>query len=345
MMNSVDIYIRTCPVPYKYKGELHSGIVLHQDKYCLECKDCLCKDAPLAESFIKCPSKMLVKKFFKSDVEILLYGFTEKTDKYSRNPIDINIVDTWLQGLNNIINIQNEQKKMMWEPFHDITPCISLLFRNIESIIVQYPGDTINEKIENQEKPVPPNIIRLFKTASLLDEQLKMIRYGSSEEQISAGKKRAFPIYKVVDKIQKIFKVVAAERNLSIELAGNSFNAPFLLDSFSSIPFILLDNAIKYTFPHESINIEIFDIDEGGVEFSITSLSAVCDEHIFEKRHRGRYSDRLTDRGLGMGLYVAKKICEANNAIIKHIAKKGSNIKIDNIEYCINTFIVRVGEI
>ena len=46
----------------------------------------------------------------------------------------------------------NNYDKMKWAPLHDLTPCIALLFRNIETIVAKYPGRTLNEKIENTQK-------------------------------------------------------------------------------------------------------------------------------------------------------------------------------------------------
>lgn len=339
--NPIDIYIATCPVPYKYKEELHAGFMLKEDKYCTECKNRIC-DENLTENLFQCPSKMLSKKISKNGIELQIFGFSKKTESYSRNSIDFKILNQWLQGLDTIIEYEFEQKKMMWAPFHDITPCIAILFRNIESIVAKYPGETINEKIENQENPVPYPVVRLFKTTSLLDEQLKMIRYMTSDGQISSGRRNSFPIYKVIDKIQKVFKVFAIEHDVDIEMHGRSFNAPYLFDSFSSVPFILLDNAIKYTLSGEKIQISVFDIDNGGVEFSISSLSTICDDHIFEKQKRGIYSQQLTDRGMGMGLYIAKQICDVNNASISHLANNDAEQIYDEIPYCLNTFKVKV---
>ena len=339
--NTVDIYIETCPVPYKYNGTIHDGLILKEDRYCVGCKDKKC-DANTSDNFFRCSSSMLSKKLSMHGIKLQIFGFSKRTTKYSRNSIDLEIVNRWLRGLESVIEFEHEQQQMMLDPFHDITPCISILFRNLESIVAKYPGATINEKIENQENPVPQPIIRLFKTASLLDEQLRMFRYRASSEQISSGRKNLFPIYKVVDKLQKIFKIFAIEHGVDIEMEGNSFNAPLLFDSFSSVPFILLDNAIKYTLVGQIIQIKIADIDNGGVEFSMSSMSTICDEHIFEKRKRGPYSQRLTDRGMGMGLYVAKKICDANNSTITHSCQRSIQVTKDDIAYCSNTFTVRV---
>lgn len=337
--NPIEIYIQTCPVPHKYSNEFHDGVFLKQHRTCAKCstKECFMMKS---DSLTKCKCGFLF--LFIPCASLFLYGFTEKKPKYSANPFDINYLKQWIRGLNDIVVLKNEQHKLMWAPLHDITPCISLLFRNIESFIAKYPGNTINEKMENKANPVPAEIVKIFKTTSFLDEQLKMIRYSSSEDQIVAGRKNAFPVYKVVDKLYKIFNTFASERNVPIRLTGSSFNAPFLFDSFSSVPFILLDNAIKYTLYGNEIQIALYDIDNGGVCVLIKSMSLICDDHIFEKGYRGQNSSKVTDRGTGMGLYIAKRICDSNNCEICHSADPGTKRVIDDIAYCQNTFLVRI---
>lgn len=338
----IDKYIATCPVPYLYKMKNHDGMALHIDRYCENCKNKLCQNCENIDKLYSCPSKML---YYICDVwgeKLLLYGFTTKQEEYSRNKIAKEKYDSWLNGLFEIMKHLNDYDKMKWAPLHDLTPCIALLFRNIETIVAKYPGRTLNEKIENTQQPVDPLIITLFKTASLFAEQVKMTRYLFCPEQISAGKKSAFPVYKVADKFTKIFRPIAKDNNLSISFAGTSYNAPLLSDSFSAVLFILFDNAIKYTLPETEVLVEINDLDNGGVELSVASLSLKCDDDIFNKFHRGEYSTRVTDRGMGMGLYVAKLICEHNNAKLNYSEDCSKTVKSEDVIYCYNTFSVIV---
>lgn len=334
--DSIDIYIATSPVPYVYNGNNNHGIILSEDKYCSRCSDKTCLCFNTAGKYNKCKSGMMYRSFLFFERKLVIYGFSIKAEKFSRNAISQEIIEKWVSGLNDIVEYEFEQQKIMWSPFHDITPCISLIFRNIESIISKCPGKTIHEKIENSSDY---NIVRLFKTVSLLDEQLKMIRYCTAEDQISSGKKSPFPVYRIIDKLCKIFQVLASENGVKISICGNSFNAPSLFDSFSSVPFILIDNAIKYTHVNESISIKISDSQDGGIEFELSSLSAKCDSQIFEKYHRGAFSNKLTDRGMGIGLYIARKICIANDAIISH-EEEMETFQDGDVEYCRNTFRV-----
>ena len=75
--NPIDIYIATCPVPYKYKEELHAGFILKEDKYCTECKNRIC-DENLTENLFQCPSKMLSKKFQKKELNCKFLAFQKK---------------------------------------------------------------------------------------------------------------------------------------------------------------------------------------------------------------------------------------------------------------------------
>jgi signal transduction histidine kinase len=94
---------------------------------------------------------------------------------------------------------------------------------------------------------------------------------------------------------------------------------------FRRLLLILLDNALKFTPPNESVRavvargaggprIEIHDRGRGVAEEHI--------EHIFERFYRG--DTARTSPGFGLGLSIAKAIVEANQGSIG-IAWTGSN--------------------
>lgn len=124
-------------------------------------------------------------------------------------------------------------------------------------------------------------------------------------------------IYGKFDKIRKILK--NNKKNLPIKINGKSYKYIRAYQSFEIIPFLLLDNAIKYSHPNDEIIIEFYDQNNNKdpLLVSITSDGPYCDtneiQHIFEKGYRGTYAKKIVAEGSGIGLYFAKCLAQLHD--------------------------------
>ena len=85
--------------------------------------------------------------------------------------------------------------------------------------------------------------------------------------------------------------------------------------SFEMIPFLLLENAIKYTKENEKIKV-FFSSNGDKVFVRIQSKGPYCSPedltHITEKGFRGEQAQRTAD-GNGIGLFFVKKLCDIHS--------------------------------
>ena len=180
-------------------------------------------------------------------------------------------IDIWIEKLDKFIIDQNNfiehSIKESLNPLHDIKTAISLIFRNTEELIMTEPGENIDEKIENSD----PRKKALYKSVSLLEERIKLMDLISNPDAALHGQKRPTPVFKVLDKLVKINYAFARERKINLRITGNSFNKPYLYDSFSTVLLVLIDNAIKYSRNNQDVNITISDTKNNGVSVSIES--------------------------------------------------------------------------
>ena len=106
--------------------------------------------------------------------------------------------------------------------------------------------------------------------------------------------------------------------------------------SIEVLPFIIIDNAIKYSPNNENIYIDIKET-LNQQHITITSigpkLNDVEKDNICERGYRGANAEQITSEGSGIGLYVAKKICESNNIKIDFYSDERIKYKKNNIEY------------
>ncbi|MFQ5885778.1 MAG: sensor histidine kinase, partial [Anaerolineae bacterium] len=98
----------------------------------------------------------------------------------------------------------------------------------------------------------------------------------------------------------------------------------FILDN-------LLDNAIKYSPARSTIEIEIQPLEGEFASVSVTDSGKGIPEedlpHIFDKFYRVREGRSREPEGLGLGLYLAKKLVEAQGGRIWAESKRGQGSK------------------
>jgi signal transduction histidine kinase len=120
---------------------------------------------------------------------------------------------------------------------------------------------------------------------------------------------------------------LAHERNVTLTLHVRS-NAPIRADSlaFRRLLFILIDNAIKYTPPGGSVDVEL-DETNGSAICTVRDTGIGISEsdrpHIFDRFWR---ADKVRSRGAGgagLGLSIAKWIAERHDATITVESKPG----------------------
>ncbi|MBB6221928.1 sensor histidine kinase [Rhizobium leguminosarum] len=134
------------------------------------------------------------------------------------------------------------------------------------------------------------------------------------------------PLYRRSDKVIKSFTAFAAKKNIRMHKQGASFGEARGPNAFEIIPYVLLDNAIKYSPYNNDITIK-FKEDAGIFEISVASVGPkIADderEEIFQKGFRGRFARTSGSPGTGVGLYLARKLVERFRGSIS-VATSGS---------------------
>lgn len=129
-------------------------------------------------------------------------------------------------------------------------------------------------------------------------------------------------VFKKVDKVVRCFKPSAEKRNIVIALNGKSYGKCSGPDAFEIIPYLLIDNAIKYSPPNSCIDVSCNDQGET-VKIEITSIGPhISDDEVskvFEKSYRSLAARKSQKSGTGTGLFLAKNL----------VAQFGGNIWVE----------------
>jgi signal transduction histidine kinase len=147
------------------------------------------------------------------------------------------------------------------------------------------------------------------------------------------------PVYRRFDKVKKCFEPIAGSKEVSIQLTGRSLGYSRGPEVFEIIPYVLIDNAVKYS-PRKS-NIEIrFSESSNEIVCSVSSTGPkILDEEkgmIFTKGYRGKIALANEKNGSGLGLFLAKSLIDSFRGTIsvESVHRDG--------DYCLNVFTVRV---
>lgn len=340
-----------CPFPHIIDNKPINGLICSQPNICKNCHELLCIEKNQENNTtLLCPKGFNYYRFLVVDKIFTINGIkvTGHHAKISRkekkknllNIINQESIDNWVNKSNimtkTLEDTVSSNVKSTLGMLHDVKTAVSIIFRNTESLIYEELGDTLDEKINN----APQNKKKLYKSVSLLEERLKMMNLVSNPDAATHGEKNPFPVYKVFDKILKIFHNIANKKHIRLKLLGTSFSSPNLYASFSTIPLVLIDNAIKYSQEHQDITVTVND-SYGAVSVQVESYSLQIDkndsEKIFMKNFRANNADQVAPEGSGLGLYLADVVAYANGFDITH-TESGSHCIIDDLSYVNNIF-------
>ena len=119
-----------------------------------------------------------------------------------------------------------------------------------------------------------------------------------------------FGVHKKFSKIMKCLNMKAKLKGIDIVSEGTSYKSISGPRGFELIPFLLIENAIKYSPENNTININFEDYDDK-IQIKIESMGPLIEEHektkIFTKNYRGRFASLVEKSGQGIGLYIVKE--------------------------------------
>ena len=224
------------------------------------------------------------------------------------------------------------EKGIMDFSLHEIRKINTQIKRHAEELM-------LNTSSQDQDKVVSfvewkSNII--FAASSMLSTRLGIYDFETNPAIITANPTRA-SLYKKFDKARIVLYTYAKDKKVTInQFSGSSF---YEIDAYSALdflPFVILENAIKYSPSYQDISVVFEDTSEQ-LKIVVSSIGPINSEDdlqtIFLKRARGKVAKGLDAAGGGYGLYFGKLICDLHNIIISATSEKNSILTLNGNDY------------
>lgn len=224
----------------------------------------------------------------------------------------------------NMVEIDNENiqhtnnsellYKTMSDFLHDITKVNKLIDKYSKSI-------TKNNLLKNDKSKLES----IYHLSDFISKRIELYRMASNSEIIKTGRKRQRNAYQLWDIYRHIFDDFCKDAELLIDMKiynenhieesdkGTFFYAN---DSITILPYLIIDNAVKYSREKSKIKIRFYQNNNILKKITISSLpSYILMENPSKLIERGYRATNNTSKssGSGLGLNIAKQICDYND--------------------------------
>ncbi|WP_171686492.1 sensor histidine kinase [Paenibacillus planticolens] len=206
----------------------------------------------------------------------------------------------------------NKQQQFVADASHELRTPTSVIHTRAE-LLFRHPQHTIEQESQN----IALILKESKRMGNLIDDLLTLARTDSNQLQINAA---TIPLHLILEDLAEQFELLAETKSIRIL----SLFQPSVIwgdeSRLRQLFIILLDNALKYTPPHGTIQITCHNLSHS-IQVIVKDSGCGIDEadlpHIFERFYRADKSRSRTEGGTGLGLSIAEWIVHAHRGSIR----------------------------
>jgi signal transduction histidine kinase len=161
--------------------------------------------------------------------------------------------------------------------------------------------------------------LAILQTAQMLSARLDLIDFETNPSAFESEPRVSTSVFGKFDKARKMLGPKAREKSVKIQLEGTSMRKLDMYPVFDIVPFLLVENAVKYAPRNSDITIHVSEHPRE-IEVTVESLGPMvpADEisKLFEKGYRGKEATKLNEKGSGFGLHFARFASQINDVTI-----------------------------
>lgn len=330
--------------PFVFEGGFYDSSIIEQNKFCTtKCsdKDCVVKMnlSTKSESFV-CSNNFNCFVYVSEHNDKFMYNGLKVDEgvntlkniskgKTRLNKKELNFELARITTIEKVLNSIVGDRSPQFSFLHDIKTTFGLIQSQVELLINNEHGANFEEKLYHANQ----HLNDLYDSLGVVNSQLGMIDILVNPNKITHGTKRNVNLYKMFERMSKLFRSKARNRNITINWqAEEQVPNSMFYDAIEFLPVVLLDNAIKYSIKDKGVKV-FFNLSPGQIQIKCSSFGYFIDddevETIFQKFKRGRNAAK-TSEGMGIGLWILRQIIEAHGGIIYYEKEGSGNIGANN---------------
>jgi two-component system, OmpR family, sensor histidine kinase KdpD len=153
----------------------------------------------------------------------------------------------------------------------------------------------------------------------LSDLTVRLLRLARLDREDVRPRAASANLFTVVERVVQRYATQFPEREITVTSDINRIEATVDAELLDLALAQLIDNATKYSVPDSAVAVQLAKTSEGGVEIRVANEGGFIapgeQERIFERFYRGADVRSLVS-GVGLGLYVARKIVVAHGGTL-----------------------------
>lgn len=234
--------------------------------------------------------------------------------------------DDLINSINKLSNELNDQenlrKQLTGDIAHELRTPLTSIKGHLDAIIVGIWEPT-NERLNSINEEVK-------RITNLVDELRKLAKFDSGKDNLN---KEIVNLKNYIKSIAYNYEGKALEKNIVIKYQLENIEALIDKEKFAQVIINILSNAIKYNNGNNEIYIKVFKKNNSiNISIKDSGIGIPKSEYknIFERFYRLDKSRGANEKGVGVGLTIAKSIVNAHGGEIEVYSEinKGSEFII-----------------
>ncbi len=246
------------------------------------------------------------------------------------------------------IDALSMERAALEKKYNEVTGVLNSTMHELRRFCAEISADAerLGRVLSNIDGPAVQLCQTINYTSGMILSRLGFTDLELNPSAVSMQTKVRSGIYKKFDKARYILRLRANAKQLSINFEGTSSLTVETLPAFELVPFVILDNAIKYSPGGQTITIS-FSERATQLDVEVRSVGPYVEpaeaKTIFDRGVRGRNAERLSVGGEGRGLYLAKFLCDYHDIELRARSDAYSQFDMNGIPHAPFALSLRVG--
>lgn len=235
--------------------------------------------------------------------------------------------------------LDDQYRALIRQNIHEVRGINSALYNSAFELQELLTTDTYQQR--TTQASISKSVVSL---SELLRGRIDFMEFIANPNAQSVTK-GDIPVYKKFDKVQRCFRQTAYKRGIEFNIAGSSIKSTYGPPIFDLVPYLLLDNAVKYSPDNFPVKIVCNDA-TSSIFCAVTSRGPRITEseifNIFTAGVRGENALKSKKEGSGLGLAALHKIVKEIFGGSIAVSQSEDKSTVNGVPYCDVTFEVKL---